>query len=56
MTGENPISDGCYRCGSDDLEGLEIEHGTGVTSPDGGEERRVALIAKCRTCGAEEER
>jgi hypothetical protein len=53
MTGQ---SDGCYMCGSDDLYDVEIEVVTGVTSPDGGAERRRATVTRCRRCGAMEER
>jgi len=56
MTDQGPTSDRyCYRCGSDDLRGLDIEVETGVVGPDGGRERRLVLVIRCRECGAEEE-
>jgi hypothetical protein len=56
MTGQSQTSDGCYVCGSDDLEDCEVWGPTGVVAPDGGKEYRQAVVTRCRRCGAEEEK
>ena len=45
----------CPNCGSENLEYVEDEYFTGVTSPDGGAERWLWRGWKCRECGAMEE-
>jgi hypothetical protein len=50
------LDDGCYVCGSTDLYDYVTDYATGVVAPDGGAERRQAVITRCRACGAEEER
>ena len=56
MVAQAQDSDGCYVCGSDDLYDVEGECETGVVAPDGGKERRRAVMTCCRNCGAMEER
>lgn len=45
----------CAECGSTRLKYIEGEYKTGVTSPDGGEERRWYQGLKCLDCGNLEE-
>jgi hypothetical protein len=45
----------CPECGSEDLELVEGECGTGVYAPDGAEERRRWEAFRCRDCDAVEQ-
>jgi hypothetical protein len=45
----------CPMCGSTRIEAIDWYGGTGVTSPDGGEEHRLGRGFKCLQCGALEE-
>jgi hypothetical protein len=55
---EDPEEDAvecCPSCGSPDIEPVEWHGGTGVTAPDGYEERWTQRGYRCRACGAIEE-